>query len=68
MIRYLLVVDGEIRFSFFFNEVDELVKAYYNYKKYYNDVLAFEIGYAPETEKFYTKKLKIEKGVQSCIL
>ena len=68
MIRYLLVVDGQIRFSFFFNEVDELVKAYYNYKKYYNDVLAFEIGYAPETEKFYTKKLKIEKGVQSCIL
>ena len=68
MIRYLLVVDGQIMFSFFFNEVDELVKAYYNYKKYYNDVIAFEIGYAPETEKFYTKKLKIEKGVQSCIL
>lgn len=68
MIRYLLVVDGQIRFSFFFNEVDELVKAYYNYKKYYNDVIAFEIGYAPETEKFYAKKLKIEKGVQSCIL
>lgn len=68
MIRYLLVVDGQIRFSFFFNEVDELVKAYYNYTKYYNDVIAFEIGYAPETEKFYTKKLKIEKGVQSCIL
>lgn len=67
MIRYLLVVDGQIRFSFFFNEVDELVKAYYNYKKYYKDVIAFEIGYAPETEKFYTKKLKIEKGVQSCI-
>lgn len=68
MIRYLLVVDGQIRFSFFFNEVDELVNAYYIYKKYYKDVIAFEIGYAPETEKFYTKKLKIEKGVQSCIL
>lgn len=67
MIRYLLVVDGQIRFSFFFNEIDELVKSYYNYKKYYKDVIAFEIGYAPETEKFYFKKLKIEKGVQSCI-
>ena len=63
MIRYLLVVNGQIRFSFFFNEVDELIKAYYDYKQYYNDVLAFEIGFAPESEKFYTKKLKIDKGV-----
>lgn len=68
MIRYLLVVNGQIKFSFYFNEVDELFNAYYFAKKYYKDVLAFEIGYAPETEKFYTKKLKIEKGVQSCIL
>ncbi len=67
MIRYILVVDGHIRFAFFFNEVEDLVSVYYNYKKYYKDVLAFEIGYAPETEKFYFKKLKIEKGVQSCI-
>lgn len=67
MIRYLLVLNGQIRFCFFNNEIDELVTAYYNYKKHYSDVIAFEIGYSPETETFYTKKLKIEKGVQVCI-
>ena len=48
MIRYLLVLNGQIRFCFFNNEIDELVTAYYNYKKHYSDVLAFEIGYSPE--------------------
>lgn len=68
MIKYLLVVNNQIRYAFFFNEIDELVSAYYNYKKYTRDVFAFEIGYVPETQKFYTKKLKIERGVKPCIL
>ena len=67
MIRYLLVIKGQIRFCFYNNEIDELISSYYNFKKYYSDVLAFEIGYSPETETIYTKKLKIEKGVQVCI-
>ena len=61
MIKYLIIVNGTIKHFFFENEKDVLISSYFNYRKYYSDVVCFEIGYAPETESFYTKKINIEK-------
>lgn len=61
MIKYLIVVNGTIKHFFYENEKDVLISSYFIYIKYYSDVICFEIGYAPETESFYAKKLKIEK-------
>ena len=69
MIKYVIVVNGTIKHFFYDNEKDVLISAYFHYRKYYSDVVCFEIGYAPETENFYTKKLNIEKkGKNVCIL
>ena len=54
MIKYLIVVNGTIEHFFFENEKYVLISSYFNYRKYYSDVVCFEIGYAPETETFYT--------------
>lgn len=62
MIQYLIVVNGQIKAAFFTNETEELAEAYLNYKIYYNDVEAFEIGYEPETYSFYTKRIRFTKG------
>ena len=68
MIRYIIVVNGTIKHFFYDNEKDVLISSYFNYRKYYSDVICFEIGYYPETETFYTKKLTIEKkGKNICI-
>jgi len=61
MIKYLIVVNGEIKYFFYMNEKDDLISAYFNYRKLYSDVSCFEISFDPDTEKFYTKKVTIEK-------
>ena len=61
MIKYLIVVNGEIKHFFYQNEKDVLISSYFNYRKFYSDVSCFEIGFNPETETFYTKKMKIER-------
>ena len=67
--KYVIVVNGTIKHFFFENERDVLISAYKNYRKYYSDVLCFEIGYYPESESFYTRKMTIEfkeKGNVHC--
>ena len=61
MIKYLIVVNGEIKHFFYLNEKDVLISSYFNYRKFYSDVYCFEIGYVPETKSFYTKELTIKK-------
>ena len=61
MIKYLIVVNGEIKHFFYLHEKDVLISAYFTYRKFYSDVSCYEISFDPDTEKFYTKKMTIEK-------
>jgi len=61
MIKYLIIVNGEIKHFFYYNEKDVLISAYFNYRKFYQEVSCYEISFDPDTEKFYTKKMIIEK-------
>lgn len=61
MIKYLIVVNGEIKHFFYLNEKDVLISSYFNYRKFYSEVSCFEISFDPDTEKFFTKKMTIEK-------
>ena len=61
MIKYLIVVNGEIRHFFYFNEEDVIISSYFHYRKFYSNVSCYEISFDPDTEKFYTKNMKIEK-------
>ena len=62
MIKYLIVVNGEIKHFFYFNEKDVLISAYFDYRKFYSNVSCYEISFDSDTEKFYTKKMTIKKG------
>lgn len=69
MIKYVIVVNGTIKHFYYENEKDVLASSYFNYRKYYSDVICFEMNYAPETESFYFRKMLIEKkGKNVCIL
>ena len=60
MVRYLLIVNGTIKFPFFHDERETAIESYINYKQYYNDVELFEIGYAPEQKQIYGMRLLVE--------
>ena len=68
MIRYIIVVNGTMKHFFYDNEKDVLISSYFNYRKYYSDVICFEIAYYPESESFSIMKMNIErKGNNVCI-